>query len=114
MKTGDRLTFIRAAIEVMPVHSIDGHEWDCAACHYHYPSGDYTEGAPCGGCGRPVTASNSQESADTNGRPCSHEALIDRDQVIELLAAHLDYEPVIDPIHWSTAIDTSGMKRVGP
>lgn len=74
MKSGDRLLFIRAAIEALPVHSISGHDWDCAECEY-----DFARGFP----------------VDTLGNVCDHEALIDRNAVTALLSADFVYRPVM-------------------
>ena len=81
----ERVTFIREQIEALPVHSIHGYEWDCAACHYHYMFGNDPSGK-CGSCGRVVDDPNVQDMCDNNGRPCTHDALLDRDQVIEVLS----------------------------
>jgi hypothetical protein len=74
VKTGDRLLFITAAIEALPVHSISGYEWECANCEYDWDRGT---------------------DVDSLGNPCDHMTLIDRDAVIRLLTARYVYRPVV-------------------
>lgn len=68
----DRLRSLRETIEALPVHSIDGYEWDCDICTYR-PS------APGG--------NEDWETRDPNGRICDHRELVDRTALMEALAA---------------------------
>jgi hypothetical protein len=71
LKSSERLAFIRAAIDALPVHSIGGYEWECANCHYD----------------------DLNQEVDALGNVCDHETLIDRELVLRLLDARLVLTP---------------------
>lgn len=73
MKSGERTAFIRAAVDALPVHSISGYEWDCANCEYD----------------------DANQEHDSLGNPCDHMTLVDRELVLGLLDARIEW--VIDP-----------------
>lgn len=72
----DRLRSLREAIEALPVHSIDGYEWECDICQFRFA---HSQTPPPDG----VT----EGSYDPDGVLCTHLALLDRDRVFEALAA---------------------------
>lgn len=76
---------LRSAIEALPVHEIEGYEWECYTCHFH--SHWLGDDGPLP-CGHPLAAraDHGTDEYDADGVMCDHRSLLDRDRVLAVLA----------------------------
>ena len=69
---------IAEAMKRLTIHSIDGYEWDCGACHYRFESDECPihgmRGCPC-----------TEGYFDADGHEADHSALLDRAAVLAIL-----------------------------